>query len=78
MIKLNLDSISTTEQQLYFHNEKLLSMYQNVKAFSNAEIIYSELEKRLKTLGFRFVNQRGDGRCKILVSGMDLQFLFLY
>lgn len=78
MIKLNLDKISTVEKTIHFHNDKLMNMYENVKAFSNAQIIYSELEKRLANDGFRFVNERGGGRCKILVSGNGYKFLFLY
>ena len=78
MTKLNLDSITEVQKKLYFHNEKLLNMYENVKAFSNAQIIYSELDKRLGREGFRFVNERGGGRCKILVSGNGHKFLFLY
>lgn len=78
MIKLNLDKISTVEKVIHFNTEKLMNMYENVKAFSNAQIIYSELEKRLGKNGFRFVNERGGGRCRILVSGNGTKFMFLY
>lgn len=80
MTKLNLDTITETQKSLYFHNDRLLSMLDNVKQFSNASIIYSELEKRLQVLGFRFVNERGGGRCRILVTdlrGVD-RFMFNY
>lgn len=78
MIKLNLDKITTVEKIIHFNTEKLINMYENVKAFSNAQIIYSELEKRLGKDGFRFINHRGEGVCKILVSGNGVKFMFLY
>ena len=78
MIKLNLDKITTVEKVIHFNTEKLANMHENVKAFSNAQMIYSELEKRLGKDGFRFVNERGGGRCKILVSGNGVKFMFLY
>lgn len=80
MTKLNLDSITETQKKLYFHNDRLINMYENVKAFSNAQIIYSELEKRLEREQFRFVNSRGEGRCKILVTDVKFEerFMFLY
>ena len=80
MTKLNLDSITPIQRKIYFHNDRLNSMLENVTAFSNAQIIYSDLEKRLNLLGFRFVNSRGEGRCKILVSdiGSGERYLFLY
>ena len=80
MTKLNLDTITQVQRSLYFHNDRLNSMLENVKEFSNAKIIYSDFEKRLQVLGFRFVNQRGGGRCKILVTDLrgDGKFMFLY
>ena len=80
MTKLNLDSITEVQKKLYFHNDRLNTMYENVKAFSNAQIIYSELGKRLEREQFRFVNSRGEGRCKILVTDVKVgeRFMFLY
>ena len=78
---LSLDKITEVENKIHFHNERLQSMLYNVKEYSNSKITYHQFSKTLENMGFSFMNEKGGGKGKILVSdrrNVGEKWMFLY
>ena len=80
MTTLNLDNIPTVQHKIHFHNERLNNMLLNVKEYANNSILYNNFLKRMDKDKFRFINDRGRGVCKILVTDLVSreQWMFVY
>ena len=83
-IKISLDNITTIQHKILFYTERLQEMLSNVKEYSNNNITYNDFSKRMERNKFTFMNSKGNGVGKIVVSDVSVdvgggsRWIFIY